>query len=75
MLVSAQETVLGMVTWRRHLPIWITSGMLLPVGTFSSLKRPWVSVSAVVIGSPDGTASHCTQLAPSGTGSSWAFGT
>ena len=33
--LSTQPVTLGMVTCRRHLPAWITSGMLVPVGT------PW----------------------------------
>ena len=36
-VVDAAVT-LGMVTCRRHLPTWMTSGMLVPVGTFCSVK-------------------------------------
>jgi hypothetical protein len=71
----AQLLTLGMVTWRRHLPTWITSGMFVPVGTFSSTKRPAVSESAVAIGWPEAVALHGLHSAPSGMASTGAFGT
>ena len=29
-----QAVTVGIVSWRRHLPIWTTSGMFVPAGTF-----------------------------------------
>ncbi len=34
--------------WRRHLPIWMTSGTSLPTGTFVSLNAPVTSVVVFV---------------------------
>src|SRR6187401_973607 len=39
--VSAHAATDGIVTARRHFPIWITSGMLSPTGTCSTEKRPF----------------------------------
>ena len=61
--------------WRRHLPTWITSGMLLPAGTPDSTNFPFTSVSAVAIGLPVSATLHLSHDTPSGTGSSAAFGT
>ena len=30
--LSTHAVMLGMLTWRRHLPTWITSGIPLPAG-------------------------------------------
>ena len=50
-----QVWMVGIVICRRHLPICMTSGTLVVVGTGSSVivKRPCVSVSADAIGAPD----------------------
>ena len=50
--VSAHSFTSGIATWRRHLPIWMTSGMSLPIGTFCSVNFPVASVSAVTTGAP-----------------------
>ena len=50
--VDAQAGTLATVIWRRHLPVWMTSGMFAPDGTFFSEKRPCASVSATAIGWP-----------------------
>jgi hypothetical protein len=70
-----QGSTRGSVTWRRHLPTCITSGMLSPVGTFSSVKRPAVSVMPATTGLPETLASQVLQLAPSTKASSGALGT
>jgi hypothetical protein len=70
--VSAQASTLGSVNSRRHLPTWITSGISLPTGAFSSTKCPELSVMAEAIGLP--LTSHA-QVAPVLSGSSAAFGT
>ena len=53
----------------------MTSGTLVPVGTFSSVNRPFTSLSAVAIGFPDSVTLQRSQEAPVGIGSSAAFGT
>jgi len=73
--LSTQPLTFGIVTCRRHFPTWMTSGMLLPVGTFSSVKRPFTSLSVAAIGCPDSVTLHLSQDAPVGIGSSAAFGT
>ena len=63
--LSTQGMTVGMTTCRRHLPMVMTSGMLLPAGTFSSTNRPLVSVSAVETGLPGRVSTHLSQLTPS----------
>ncbi len=65
---------LGMVIWRRHLPIWMTTGMSLPTGTFSSLNEPEGSVMTLTRGSPE-TFPQRSQEAPVTMGATGAFGT
>jgi hypothetical protein len=36
--VSTHAATLGIATWRRHLPIWMTSGMFAPAGTPARTK-------------------------------------
>src|SRR5579859_6630795 len=50
--LSAQAVTLGRMTCFLQRPTWITSGTFAPSGTFSSVKLPVASVSAVAIGSP-----------------------
>ena len=73
--LSTQAVTLGIITCRRHFPTWMTSGTLVPVGTFSSVNRPFTSLSAVAIGFPDSVTLQRSQEAPVGIGSSAAFGT
>src|ERR1043165_9591843 len=70
--VSAHADTLSSVNWRRHLPIWMTSGTSLPVGGFTSVECPAVSVIADATGDP--LTSHA-QVAPALIGSSGALGT
>ena len=70
--VSVHAATDGMVTARRHLPIWMTSGMLSPTGMCSIEKLPCESVSATAIGRPeysDEQVSHDAPLAMSASGS------
>ncbi len=67
--LAVQAVTVGMVTWRRHLPTWSTSGMLVPLGTphgsvaaWVSVKLPLASVSAPMTGLPEAGASHCVQV-------------
>ncbi len=73
--LSTHSATVGMVIWRRHLPVWITSGMLSPTGTFSRTKLPSVPLSALTSGSPLKVASQVSQVSVSGTGDSAALGT
>ena len=73
--LSTQGLTVARVISRRHLPTWMTIGMFATTGTFCSTKRPFASVSAVAIGLPDSCALQRSHDAPSGIGSSGAFGT
>ena len=48
--LSAHELTTGIVIWRRHLPLAITSGMSWPDGTLLRLKWPAESVTTGEIG-------------------------
>src|SRR5664280_1893644 len=72
--VLTQLVTVGIVTWRRHLPTWITSGMFDPPGTPVRVNFPLTSVRALVMGLPDAVAVHWSHDAPVGTGSSAALG-
>jgi hypothetical protein len=50
--VSTHSFTSGTTTCRRHFPIWMTSGMSLPTGTFFSVNLPDASVSVVTTGEP-----------------------
>ena len=52
----------------------MTSGMLLPLGAWVSVKLPSVPVSAAVMGLPDGVP-HWSHVAPWVMGASGSFGT
>ena len=71
---AAHAVTLGMVTWRRHLPTWMTSGTSAPLGTSVSTNLPFASESAVAMGLPDRVTLHRSHETPSGTESSGAFG-
>ena len=73
--VSAHAATDGMVTARRHFPIWITRGMLSPTGTCSTEKRPAESVSAAAIGRPEYGDAHVSHVAPVVMSASGSFGT
>src|SRR3954467_2312160 len=77
--VSAQAGTLSIVTWRRHRPTWITSGMPVPTGTSlalsPSVKLPVASVFACTTGAPDSTIAQVSQAGPSVYGASAALGT
>src|SRR5262245_54974390 len=62
--VSAHAATDGIVTARRHFPIWITSGMLSPTGTCSTEKCPAESVSAAAIGRPEYGDEQVSHVAP-----------
>src|SRR3954466_5074318 len=71
---SEQAVTVGILIWRRHLPTFMMSGMLLPTGTSLRTKLPCVSVSA------DATAdtelpSQRSQLAPDASGGTSPLGT
>ena len=73
--LSTHGLTVASVIWRRHLPTWMTIGRFGATGTFSSTNLPLASVSAVAIGLPDSCALQRSHDAPSGIGSSGAFGT
>ena len=70
MAVFAHAATVGTTICVRHLPVWITSGMLLPLGhavkpsglVCTSVNVPFSSVSALMIGPPDAGASHCEHV-------------
>ncbi len=72
----------GMVSSRRHLPIWRTSGRLAPLGTPHGSMAPWASekcpvasLEAPITGEPDAGASHWVQVGlPVRMGSGVALG-
>ena len=66
---------LGKMTLRRHLPIWITSGMLVPDGACHILNVPFASVSAAATGWPEIGESQWSQEAPRGDGRDAVLGT
>ncbi len=70
-----QAATEGMTTCRRQRPIWITSGMLDPTGTFWSWKLPPASVTALTSGEPEAWAPHCSQATPGVNGATGALGT
>src|ERR1700733_557872 len=56
------EVAMFTVNCRRHRPSWMTSGMLLPTGTFGSVKVPSNAVVVETSGLPDTSAPqvlHC----------------
>jgi len=65
----------GRTNWRRHLPIWTTSGMFEPTGTSLRTKSPFASVSVVTMGEPETVEPHLSQVAPVVIRSTGAFGT
>ena len=73
--LSWQALTIGSVTWRRHFPVWMTTGMFVPTGTFCIVKFPAASDSALATGWPDAMVPHLSQVTPSTIGSSAAFGT
>ena len=73
--VSAQAATDGIVTARRHFPIWITSGTLSPTGTCSTEKCPAESVSATAIGRPEYGDEQVSQVAPVVMSASGSLGT
>src|SRR6266516_8120432 len=48
----------GRMTFLRHFPTWMTSGMFEPTGTSFSLKFPFESVRVVTTGEPETAAPH-----------------
>ena len=76
--MSAHAGTFAIVTSRRHLPTWMTSGMLAPAGTsarVTQLKLPAASVLVLTSGMPDRFVAQVSQLGPSVYGVSAAFGT
>jgi hypothetical protein len=73
--LSWHAFTIGSVICRRHLPVWMTTGMFVPTGTSCIVKLPDGSVSALATGCPDAIVPHLSQVTPSTIGSSAAFGT
>ena len=69
------STSKGTITWRRHFPIWMTSGMLGPIGTLSSSNLPSGPLSAIATGLPVTSEPHWSQVTPVGSVCSEEFGT
>ena len=65
----------AMITWRRHLPSWMTSGMLVPTGTLVSVKLPLESVVVMTTGSPETLPLQRSQVTPSVNGAGVVLGT
>jgi len=73
--VSAHGGTDGTVIWRRHLPLWMTSGTLVVAGMFARVKLPSGAVVVITRGLPEGGASHRAHWAPAGSASTKSFGT
>src|SRR5687767_1466940 len=54
--------IAGIVTKRRHLPIWMTSGNDVFAGTLLSVKVPSAFEVALMSGLPLACVLHCWQL-------------
>ena len=65
----------GMTTWRRQRPDWMTSGMLVPTGTLSMWKVPFAAVMVPTSGEPPGAAPGVGQLTPGVNAGTGALGT
>src|SRR5580704_2171445 len=63
------------VTWRRHLPSWITSGMFAPTGTLPSEKVPLTAVTVLTSGEPETVLAQLSQETPGAKGCTGALGT
>jgi hypothetical protein len=50
--LSTQLVIVGIVIWRRHLPIWMTSGTFVPEGTSLRVNVPSAAVLVVTSGEP-----------------------
>jgi len=73
--LSWHFVTVGRMILRRHLPIWMTSGMFVPDGAFMILNLPSGPESAAATGDPEIGESQRSQEAPVGIGPSGAFGT
>jgi hypothetical protein len=74
-VVVAHAGTAGMVTCRRHFPICITTGKLVPAGTFLRVKVPVASVSVVTSGSPLVGLPQRSQVKPGVNGLTSPLGT
>jgi len=72
--VLVQAAVPGTTTCLRHLPAWITRGMLLPTGTFVRVKVPSTAVVVPTSGEPEGGCPGAGQLTPGVKASTGALG-
>lgn len=72
--VFPQAIVLGTTTWRRHLPVWMTSGMFVPKGTLVMVKVPSTAVVVPTSGEPEKVCPTGVQETPAGRGSTVALG-
>ena len=73
--LSWHFVTVGRMILRRHLPIWMTSGMFVPDGAFMILNFPSGPLSAAATGVPEIGESQRSHDAPVGTGPSAVFGT
>ena len=73
--MSLHAATLGIVTWRRQRPSWITSGMFVPTGTFLRVNLPSTPVTALTSGEPEACAPHLSQETPGVKGCTGALGT
>ena len=73
--IEVQAVTFGIFTSRRQRPIWMTSGMLSPTGTFFRVNFPSGPVSTVISGEPDTGVPHRSQATPAGNGASGLLGT
>jgi hypothetical protein len=69
--------MLGILSSRRHLPTWTTTGTSFVLGSTvtSMVNLPAASESAAAMGFPEKLPSHVSHEAPSATGLSASLGT
>ena len=73
--LSWQAVTVGIVTWRRQRPVWMTSGMFEPTGMFVIWKWPEVSVAALTSGEPLTLAEQVSHATPGANAVTVPFGT
>ena len=73
--VDVQAGTLAIVFCTRHLPSWITSGMLVPTGTLVSVNEPDASVVVMTTGSPETLPLQRSQVTPSVNAAGVVLGT
>ena len=73
--VVVHAAMLGMVSWRRQRPSWMTSGMSAPTGTLPRVNVPSGAVCVATSGLPVTSPPHWLHCTPAAKGSTGPFGT